>query len=117
MGGKVLVPTSTHISRLVAARFQLDLLKSTMLLIARTDSESGKLLSSNIDVADHEYIIGTTTKSPRALAEVLADAEAKGATGPEIDLLEKEWISVHELCTFNQGMHISTIILTCHHSL
>jgi isocitrate lyase len=117
LGGKVLVPTSTHISRLVAARFQLDLLKSTMLLIARTDSESGKLLSSNIDVADHEYIIGTTTKSPRGLAEVLADAEAKGATGPEIDRLEKEWISSHELCTFNQGIHINTIILASSHSL
>ncbi len=75
-----------------------------MLLIARTDSESGKLLCSNIDVSDHEYIIGTTTKSPRGLAEVLAEAEAKGATGPEIDRLEGEWTSTNELCTFNQGM-------------
>ena len=88
-----------------------------MLLIARTDSESGKLLSSNIDVADHEHIIGTTTKSPRALAETLADAEVKGASGPEIDRLEKEWISVHELCTFNQGRHNNMIILACSHSL
>ncbi|KAK2461473.1 hypothetical protein APHAL10511_005936 [Amanita phalloides] len=104
LGGKVLVPTSTHISRLVATRFQLDLLKSTMLLIARTDSESGKIISSNVDVADHEYIIGTTTKGSRALAEVLADAEARGASGPEIDYLEKEWTKAHALCTFNQAV-------------
>ncbi|KAM6498624.1 isocitrate lyase [Amanita muscaria] len=104
LGGKVLVPTSTHISRLVASRFQLDLLKSTMLLIARTDSESGKLLSSNIDSADHEHILGTTTQDKRALAEVLAEAEAKGASGLEIDRVEKEWMSNHELCTFNQAV-------------
>ena len=79
-----------------------------MLLIARTDSESGKLLCSNVDVSDHEFIIGTTTKSSRGLAEALAEAEAKGATGSEIDRLEQEWTSAHELCTFNQGMQTKT---------
>lgn len=106
LGGKVLVPTSTHVSRLIAARFQLDLMKSTMLLIARTDSESGKLLSSNVDVADHEFILGTTTKGT-PLAQVLAEAETRGATGAEIDRLEKEWTDSHKLCTFNQGMYSS----------
>ncbi|KAF8640732.1 hypothetical protein AX17_000383 [Amanita inopinata Kibby_2008] len=104
LGGKVLVPTSTHVSRLVASRFQLDLLKSTMLLIARTDSESGKLLSSNIDIADHEYIIGTSTKDTRSLAQVLAEAGARGATGAEINRLEKEWMESHEMCTFNEAV-------------
>ncbi|KAK1233279.1 mitochondrial 2-methylisocitrate lyase [Marasmius sp. AFHP31] len=37
-----------------------DLLESTMLIIARTDAESGKLISSTVDVADHELIKGTT---------------------------------------------------------
>lgn len=53
LAGKVLVPPSTHISRLVAARFQLDMLLSPMLLIARTDAESGKLLSTSVDPLDH----------------------------------------------------------------
>ena len=106
MGGKVLVPTSTHISRLVSARFQLDLMKSTMLLIARTDSESGKLISSNVDISDHEFIVGTTTKGTDSLAQVLAEAEAKGATGAEIDLLEKGWTESHHMCTFNEGIVI-----------
>lgn len=78
-------------------------MKSTMLLIARTDSESGKLISSNIDIVDHEFIVGTTTKGTESLAEALAGAEARGATGVEVDQLEKEWTETHEMCTFNQG--------------
>jgi len=104
LGGKVLVPTSTHISRLIAARFQTDLMKSTMLLIARTDSESGKLISSTVDSADHEFIKGTTNKESRSLAQVLADAEAAGAGGPEIDALEKSWMDKHKLVTFDQAV-------------
>lgn len=83
-------------------------MKSTMLLIARTDSESGKLISSNVDVSDHEFIVGTITKDGTSLAQVLAEAEAKGATGAEIDLLEQEWTESHHMCTFNEG----TLILS-----
>jgi isocitrate lyase len=104
LSGKVLVPTSTHISRLISSRFQLDLLKSTMLLIARTDSESAKLISSTVDIEDHEFIKGTTVKSSKGLAQVLAEAEARGATGTEVDRLEKEWTDSHEMCTFNQAV-------------
>ncbi|KAJ7665224.1 isocitrate lyase [Mycena polygramma] len=104
LGGKVIVPTSTHVSRLVTARFQLDLLKSTMLLIARTDSESAKLLSSSVDAADHEFILGTTSKVNRGLAQVLSDAEARGATGADLDVIEQEWTEEHPLCTFNQAV-------------
>lgn len=96
---------STHISRLVASRFQTDMMLSTMLLIARTDAESAKLISSNIDAADHPYILGTTHAGADVvpLAEALANAEATGKTGPEIDQLEAEWTSGHELCTFDEG--------------
>lgn len=103
LAGKVLVPTSTHISRLIAARFQTDILKSTMHLIARTDSESGKLIASNVDVADHEFILGTTTGGTDSLAQVLSDAEARGASGTEVDRLEKEWTASHKMVTFNQA--------------
>lgn len=104
LGGKVLVPTSTHISRLVASRFQLDLMKSTMLLIARTDSESGKLISSNVDVTDHQFILGTTAKGSKSLAQVLGEAEAQGATGAQVDQIEKKWTESHEMCTFDQAV-------------
>ena len=79
------------------------MLKSTMLLIARTDSESGMLISSNIDVVDQEFIVGTTTRGTISLAQVLSDAEARGATGTEVDQLEQDWSSDHTMCTFNQG--------------
>lgn len=74
-----------------------------MLLIARTDSESAKLLSSTVDVDDHEFIKGTTTQGSKPLAQVLAEAEIQGTSGAEVDRLEQEWTESHEMCTFNQG--------------
>jgi len=75
-----------------------------MLLIARTDSESAKLLSSSVDADDHEFILGTTSKVSKGLAQVLSDAEARGATGAEVDALEQQWTEEHPLCTFNQAV-------------
>ncbi|KAI1794047.1 isocitrate lyase and phosphorylmutase [Ganoderma leucocontextum] len=102
LAGKVLVPASAHVSRLIAARFQLDMLKSTMLLIARTDAESAKLLSSTVDILDHEFIKGVSAPD-RALAEVIAKAEAEGRSGAEIDKIEAEWLARNPLCTFGQA--------------
>ncbi|KAK1217464.1 mitochondrial 2-methylisocitrate lyase [Marasmius sp. AFHP31] len=105
LSGKVLVPTSTHTSRLVSARFQLDLLKSTMLIIARTDAESGKLISSAVDVADHEFVKETTVPG-KPLAEVT------GAEGKEVDRIEGEWMGEHRLVTFGEAeaaIKVSTI--------
>ncbi|CAL1694373.1 unnamed protein product [Somion occarium] len=106
LAGKVLVPASAHVSRLIAARFQLDLLKSSMLLIARTDAESAKLLSSTVDVLDHEFIKGVT-KPGKPLAEVISEAEMDGKTGPEIDTIEKEWLAAHPMCTFNEAVKVA----------
>lgn len=75
---------------------------STLMLIARTDSESAKLISSTVDVADHPYILGTSGAS-KSLAEVLAEAEARGQSGKQIDLLEGDWMGKNPLVTFNQG--------------
>lgn len=73
-----------------------------MLLIARTDAESARLISSTIDVVDHPFILGTTTRG-KGSAESLAEAEAKGLSGADIDAKEKEWIDANPLVTFNQG--------------
>jgi isocitrate lyase len=111
--GKVVVPTSAHVSRLVGARFQLDILKSTMHLIARTDAESAKLISGTVDTRDQKYILGTTfTENSRykPLAEVLDEAERAGKAGAEIDQLEKEWMDSHPLCTFGQGGFLVTSV-------
>ena len=79
-----------------------------MLLIARTDSEAGKLISSTVDMSDHEFIKGVTTPASKSLAQVLQEAEATGKSGKEINLIEAAWVASHELVTFNEGkLHFS----------
>ena len=102
LAGKVLVPVGEHINRLVAVRFQWDLMGSENLLIARTDSDSGKLLSSAIDVRDHEFILGVTEEA-EPLAEILQAMELKGASSKEIDTYEAQWVKEHKLVTFDEG--------------
>ena len=102
LAGKVLVPVGEHINRLVAARYQWDIMGTENLLIARTDSESGKLLSSAIDVRDHEYILGVI-EEVEPLAETLQAMDLKGASGEEIDKYEAEWVKEHKLVTFDEG--------------
>ncbi|KAG8890926.1 hypothetical protein FRB98_002946 [Tulasnella sp. 332] len=103
--GKVLVPVGAHVSRLIASRFQLDVLQSTMMLIARTDAESAKLISSSIDTLDHPFILGTTKKGDgKGLAEILAEAEQRGASGAEVDKLEAAWMAEHQLSTFEEAV-------------
>lgn len=102
LAGKVLVPVGEHINRLVAARFQWDLMGCENLVIARTDSESGKLLSSAIDVRDHEFILGVS-EDVEPLAETLQAMELEGATGEEIDSYEAKWVKEHRLMTFDEA--------------
>jgi isocitrate lyase len=103
LAGKVLVPVGDHINRLVAARFQWDMMGTENLVIARTDSESGKLLSSAIDVRDHEFILGVTEET-NPLAEVLQEMELNGAQGPEVDKFEADWVKKHKLVTFDEAV-------------
>ncbi|KAI1655891.1 isocitrate lyase [Daldinia decipiens] len=101
LAGKVLVPIGEHINRLNAARFQWDVMGSENLVIARTDSESGKLISSAIDVRDHELILGVAEEGIAPLAETLQEMEAAGAPGSEIDAFEAEWVKKTRLVTFD----------------
>jgi len=103
LAGKVLVPVGDHINRLVAARYQWDLMGAETLVIARTDSESGKLLSSAIDVRDHEFILGVT-EDVEPLAEVLQRMEMEGAAGAQIDKYEADWVKKHKLVTFDEAV-------------
>jgi isocitrate lyase len=103
LAGKVLVPTGEHINRLNAARFQWDVMGCENLVIARTDSESGKLLSSAIDVRDHEFILGVADPSIEPLAEAIQAMEAKGAAGAEIDAFEAKWVKSTKLITFDEA--------------
>ena len=56
LGGKVLVPTGQFIRTLVAARLAADVMDVPTLVIARTDADSAKLLTSDVDPRDHPFI-------------------------------------------------------------
>jgi isocitrate lyase len=98
-----------HIVRLRAARYQWDIMGCENLVIARTDAESGKLISSNIDVRDHEFIKGVV-EDGEPLSEILQKMENDGLDGSEIDKYEAQWVKEHALYTFDEGL--LTVLLT-----
>jgi isocitrate lyase len=61
LGGKVLVPTSHFVKTLTAARLAADVLEVPTVLIARTDADSAKLITSDIDPYDAKFITGERT--------------------------------------------------------
>lgn len=56
MGGKVLVPTQEFITKLISARLAADIAGTSTILIARTDADAAKLITSDIDERDHPFI-------------------------------------------------------------
>ena len=61
LGGKVLVPTAQFIRTLVAARLAADVSGVPTLVIARTDADSARLITSDIDPRDHAFMTGERT--------------------------------------------------------
>ncbi|HEY6931035.1 MAG TPA: isocitrate lyase, partial [Thermoanaerobaculia bacterium] len=62
LGGKVLVPTSQFIDTLIAARLAADVLGVATVLIARTDADSARLLTSDVDERDRPFLTGERTR-------------------------------------------------------
>lgn len=56
LGGKVLIPTSAHERNLIAARLAADVMGTSTLIMARTDAESAKLITSDVDERDRPFI-------------------------------------------------------------
>ncbi|MGX8010030.1 isocitrate lyase [Mesorhizobium sp. ORM8.1] len=56
LGGKVLIPTAAHIRNLNAARLAADVMGTATLVVARTDAEAAKLLTSDIDERDQPFV-------------------------------------------------------------
>ena len=61
MGGKVLIPTAAHERNLIAARLAADVCGVPTFVLARTDAESAKLITADVDERDREFITGERT--------------------------------------------------------
>lgn len=61
MGGKVLIPTAAHERNLIAARLAADVCGTPTFVLARTDAESARLITSDVDERDREFIDGERT--------------------------------------------------------
>ena len=61
LGGKVLIPVSSFIRNLVSARLASDVLGIPLVIVARTDALSAKLITNDIDPLDQEFIGNSRT--------------------------------------------------------
>ena len=110
MGGKVLVPTSEFIRKLTAARLAADVMEVPTVLMARTDANSAKLLTSDVDPRDHEFILSKerTAEGFFRIKGGLECAIARGlAYAPYCDLLwcETSTPDLGEAHEFAEAIH------------
>ena len=109
LGGKVLVPTSEFITKLVAARLAADVLDVPTVLIARTDALSATILANDIDPYDREFVIGDRT--PEGFVAVQPGIQAAIARGlayaPYADLLwfETSKPDMEQAQAFAEALH------------
>ncbi|GLQ58152.1 isocitrate lyase [Devosia nitrariae] len=61
LGGKVLVPTGQFVRTLNAARLAADVMGVPTLIMARTDAEAARLITSDIDEYDAPFVTGERT--------------------------------------------------------
>src|SRR6476646_5065215 len=111
LGGKVLIPTQAAIRNLDAARLAADVCGVPTILVARTDAESAKLITSDVDERDRPFITGERT--PEGFFRLrdgtgLDHCIARGlAFAPHADLLwfETRHPDLEEARAFAEGVH------------
>ena len=90
LGGKVLIPTGQHVRTLIAARLAADVMGVPTLVVARTDAESAKLITSDVDDRDKPFIT-SSERTPEGFFHVSNGVDACIARGlayaPHADLL------------------------------
>src|SRR3989475_8161334 len=79
LGGKVLVPTAQFIRTLTAARLAADVMDVPTILIARTDADAAKLITSDADERDAPFLTGERT--PEGVFRFRGGIEAAVARG------------------------------------
>lgn len=109
LGGKVLVPTSEAINKLIAARLAADVLGVPTLIVARTDADAAQLITSDIDIRDQKFCTGK--RSDEGFYYVnngIEQAIDRGLSyAPYADLLwmETSHPSIEEARQFAQAIH------------
>jgi isocitrate lyase len=111
LGGKVLIPTQAAVRNLDAARLAADVCGVPTILVARTDAESAKLITSDVDERDRRFITGErTAEGFFRLREGsgLDHCISRGlAFAPHADLLwfETSHPNLEEARTFAEAIH------------
>jgi isocitrate lyase len=110
LGGKVLVPTSQFIRTLTAARLAADVMGVSTVLVARTDANSAKLVTSDVDDRDREFI-DSKQRTPEGFHRLRGGLDAAIARGlayaPYADVLwcETSTPDLAEARRFAESVH------------
>ncbi len=112
MGGKVLVPTSQFIRTLVAARLAADVCNVPTIIVARTDADSAKLLTSDVDERDRAFIVeGSRSRTAEGFYRIQSGVKAAIARGvayaPYADMVwcETSTPDLAQAREFAEGIH------------
>jgi isocitrate lyase len=112
LGGKVLIPTLAHERNLTAARLAADVCGVPTLIVARTDAESARLITSDVDGRDRPFI-APGERTPEGFYRLregtgLAHCIARGlAYAPHADLIwwETSHPNLEEAREFAEAVH------------
>ena len=109
MGGKVLIPTAQHIRTLKAARLAADVMGTSTLVVARTDSLGANLLTTDVDERDREFTTGErTAEGFYTIRNGMDAAISRGrAYAPYADLIwcETSTPDLDEAAMFAEAIH------------
>ena len=109
MGGKVLIPTQSAVKNLTAARLAADVMGVPTLLVARTDANGAKLITSDVDPYDQPFLTGErTSEGFYRIRSGIETAIARGlAYAPYADLIwcETSEPSIEEARQFAEAIH------------
>lgn len=108
LGGKVLVPTMQFVKTLTAARLASDVLDVPTILVARTDADAARLITSDVDEYDRPFLTGRRT--PEGFFEITGGIDMAIARGiayaPYADLVwcETSTPDLEEAKRFAEGV-------------
>jgi len=110
LGGKVLIPTQEFIAKLIAARLAADICDVPTVLIARTDADAARLVTSDVDERDKPFILDQP-RSSEGFYYVKSGVESAIARGrayaPFADMIwcETSTPDLEQARKFAEGIH------------